>query len=93
MPVLDPARNDALEVLGDLAGWELPPDRWPEVSARLTALAAAVLAEDDAAVVAATAALELLSPLMGPGMGKEPTTPPPDEVLEKRVEIVDSLRD
>ncbi len=82
-----------MDVLDDLLGWELPSDRWPEVSARLTALAAAVRANDSAGVTAATVQLELISPLMGPGMGKEPTVPPTDAVREQQAEIVDSLRD
>ncbi|GAA2687428.1 MULTISPECIES: CATRA system-associated protein [Actinosynnema] len=82
---------EAQELLDDLLDWELTRDKWGQVSARLGELDAAVRADDSTAVVAATAALELLSPLMGPGMGKEPTTPPPDEVREKQVEIVDKL--
>ncbi|MET1071953.1 MAG: CATRA system-associated protein [Umezawaea sp.] len=82
-----------MDVLDDLLGWELSPGRWSEVSARLSALAAAVRTDDSADVINATVALELISPLMGPGMGKEPTVPSINEVRDKQGEIVNSLRD
>ncbi|MFC6090999.1 CATRA system-associated protein [Saccharothrix lopnurensis] len=85
------AITEALDVLTDIPRWKLHRRSWAEVSVSLRDLATAFRADDTRAVVAATVALELLSPDMSPNLGEEEIVGPPDRVREQRAEILDSI--
>ncbi|MET7402098.1 CATRA conflict system CASPASE/TPR repeat-associated protein [Dactylosporangium sp. NPDC005572] len=68
---------DALDVLGDVPDWRLPPARWPHITRLVQAMAVAVQARDSVALDAATARLELASPHRITVLGADPVVPPP----------------
>ncbi|GGM40524.1 CATRA conflict system CASPASE/TPR repeat-associated protein [Dactylosporangium sucinum] len=68
---------DALAVLGDVPEWRLPAERWPHITRLVQAMADAVAAGDSTALDAATARLEVASPIRVTPLGSEPVVPPP----------------
>ncbi|WP_238006771.1 CATRA conflict system CASPASE/TPR repeat-associated protein [Dactylosporangium sp. AC04546] len=71
---------DALDVLGDVPEWRLPPARWPHITQLVQAMTDAVRAGDSAALDAATARLELASPVRITVLGADPVVPPPPQL-------------
>jgi hypothetical protein len=56
---------EALSILRDVTEWSLAPARWAEVTRVVTALTAALTADDGAALEYAVSVLELLGPVRG----------------------------
>ena len=83
-------REDALDVLGDLLHWQLPPARWQQVASVLTELEIAWRARDAAAVREAVADLELSGPVRATRIGSAPTGASPD-VKDRIDALVHSL--
>jgi hypothetical protein len=81
-------RDDALDVLRDILGWEdvrgweLPPARWQEIAEILETVESAQASGDLDALATAIKQLELLGPKRTP-IGSTPTVPPPLPVRER----------
>jgi nucleoside phosphorylase len=83
--------QDALDVLGDLPEWRLTAVGWAAVMAIVERLAAAVETLNIAAIRAATADLELASPLRLTQLGPSLVAPPPRRLRLIRNRLVHVL--
>jgi hypothetical protein len=82
--------TEALSILREIIEWSLAPARWSEVARVVTALAAAVSADDGAALRDQVAMLELLGPVrvaIQPGSLEAPASVPDSLLLEIREAI------
>jgi hypothetical protein len=87
------ARRDAVTMLRDVLGWNLPPARWERVRQVLAQLAAAAAEPGPAVLREVTAALELYAPVrVGTRLGDEPYGPAPRGIREQVAELVETLQ-
>jgi hypothetical protein len=82
---------DALDVLEDLAEWQLAAPRWERVHGILDRLAGALGAGDTAGVRAAVADLELSGPVRALRIGTADTDGIPEPVLDRRNTMLHQL--
>lgn len=82
--------EDAVDVLSDVAVWQLDLVRWQLVDQGLGAIEEALDRHDDDTVRMYTADIELLGPVRGSGIGGEPVEIP-DELRARIVGLIDRL--
>ncbi|WP_433064016.1 CATRA conflict system CASPASE/TPR repeat-associated protein [Dactylosporangium sp. CS-033363] len=75
------AVGDALDVLGDVPQWRMPEAWWDQIAPIVRAMADAVAAGDSAALEAATARLELASPIRITDLDAVATVPAPPPIM------------
>jgi hypothetical protein len=85
------ARAEALDVVSDALQWRLNETRWQSLERILAAMDAASAAGDTAALMAATADLELAGPVRLTRIGAAPAVPPPAAVRDRLNRLVHSL--
>ena len=86
------ARSEALAVLHDALGWNLPGPRWEQVQSTVADIAAAVAAASLDALWQTISRLELCSPLrVVTRVGDTPPLPAPKAVRERIAELIDTL--
>lgn len=85
------ARTEALDVVSDALQWRLNETCWQSLEEILAAMDAALAASDIAALVAATADLELAGPVRLTRIGATPAVPPPPAVRDRLNRLVYSL--
>jgi CATRA-Associated Small Protein len=85
------ARAEALDVVSDALQWRLNEMRWQSLEHILAAMDAAMAASDAAALMAATANLELVGPVRLTRIGATPAVPPPAPVRDRLNRLVHSL--
>jgi hypothetical protein len=83
--------DDALDVLQDLASWELAPQRWEQVARILERIAAAAAARDAEDLRGAVADLELSGPVRALRIGGAGASGIPEPVLDRRNTLVHAL--
>lgn len=86
------ATNDALDLLGDIAEWELSASRWEQIDPLLDRLEVAIGADDPTALDGTVAELELLGPTRVTRIGTTPTVPAPPSVRTRTERLVHALR-
>lgn len=91
VPIDDEARDDAVDVLGDLVEWELAPQRWERVDAIVVSLADALAQGDGEALREATAELELTGPVRITRIGTSSLIPVPERTLDRANHLVHAL--
>lgn len=84
-------RSEALDVVLDALEWRLADTRWQAVEQILTAMNASLAAGDVPALAAATAELELASPLRMTRIGDTPVVPAAQPVRVLLTKLVYSL--
>lgn len=90
---VDPeATADLLDVLGDLSVWRLAPTRWERVGRVLDEITAALAAMDLGMLRAATAELELTSPVRVHRIGAMELLPTPERIRDRANHLVHVLR-
>jgi hypothetical protein len=85
------ARVEVLDVLRDLLVWQLAPPRWPEMGRIVESIATALAGGNLDALRAATADLELASPVRITRIGATPVVPAPPPLRERVNHLVHSL--
>lgn len=85
------ARAEALDVVSDARQWRLNETRWRSLEQILAAMDAALAAGDTAALMTATANLELAGPVRLTRIGATPVLPPPPAVRDRLNRLVHSL--
>lgn len=84
-------RADALEVVSDALQWQLPLTQWQTIEQALAAMQAAATAGDMAALVKATADLEVAGPLRIQRISATPSGAPEPRVRELLNQLVFTL--
>lgn len=85
---------EALEILGHLLTWHLPPERWTQAEQVIDEVATAMASADLAAFDRATADLELLGPVRIVRIGESPgnqLTAPPDPLRDRVNRLIHAL--
>ncbi|MEU6553422.1 CATRA system-associated protein [Streptomyces sp. NPDC046915] len=90
-PIDGEARDDAVDVLGDMLAWHLAPKRWERVEAIVGSLAEALAAGDGDALRDATAELELAGPVRATRIGAKSLIPVPEKTRDRADQLVHSL--
>ncbi|MUN36920.1 CATRA system-associated protein [Actinomadura litoris] len=83
--------KDALTVLADLQGWELPLERWERIEAVTIRMQEACAAGDEEAFWGASADLESMAPNRITRIGDTPVVPPPPPIRERANQLIHSL--
>ncbi|GIM66958.1 CATRA system-associated protein [Actinoplanes auranticolor] len=83
--------GDALDVVQDLAFWELPPEGWEGVGAILDRIGSALATRDLESLAEAVADLELSAPSRALRIGSRVERGIPEPVLERRNTLVHAL--
>ncbi|HUY46730.1 MAG TPA: CATRA system-associated protein [Streptosporangiaceae bacterium] len=84
-------RAEALDVVSDALQWRLAEARWQAIEQVLSAMDAALEADNLDALAAATADLELAGPLRITRIGATPVVPPAPPVRDRLNQLVHSL--
>lgn len=84
-------RAEALDVISDALEWRLAEARWQAIEQVLSAMEAALEADNMDALAAATADLELAGPLRITRIGATPVVPPTTPVRDRLNQLVHSL--
>ena len=84
-------RADALEVLGDVPHWQLPPGRWGTVRGALEAVYSAVEVMDAGALLVAVQELEFTGPVRATTTDGPETVDPPEPVRDLINKLVHDL--
>ncbi|MEI5098340.1 hypothetical protein RB200_06315 [Streptomyces sp. PmtG] len=87
----DEARDDAVDVLQELFGWELAPQRWERVDAIVGELARALACGDGEALREATADLESTGPVRITRIGATSLIPVPEPTRDRANHLVHAL--
>jgi hypothetical protein len=90
-PMNDGQAQETVDVLRQVADWELAPPRWERVSVLLDAVQAALSSGDAEALAAALIDLEMAGPVRIVRIGSAQPSAPPPKIRERVNQLIHSL--